>query len=74
MIGLSDKATRTRIGLTLTQVYIEALDHFVNEGIYMEHQEAIRDALRRRFRIHGIEPFTDKEAELEPEANAVSEN
>lgn len=64
---MSEKAARTRVSLTLTKVYVDALDQLVDVGIYMEHQAAIRDALRRLFRHHGIEPFTDKEAELEPE-------
>lgn len=52
-----DNTDRIRIGLTLTKVYVNALDQLVNEGIYLEHQVAIRDALRRLFRHHGIEPF-----------------
>ena len=52
-----ESTDRTRIGLTLTRVYLEALDHLVDEGIYMEHQAAIRDALRFLFRYHGIESF-----------------
>jgi len=70
---LSDKADRTRIGLTLTQVYIDTLDQLVDLGLYIDHQAAIRDALRRLFQYHGLEPFTDKEAEVEPEADAPSE-
>jgi len=54
---LVDNTARIRIGLTLTSVYVEALDYLVNEGIYMEYQVAIRDALRLLFRLHGIEPF-----------------
>ena len=70
---MSDKADRTRIGLTLTQVYIDTLDQLVDLGLYIDHQAAIRDALRRLFQYHGLEPFTDKEAEVEPEADAPSE-
>jgi len=62
---MSDKAARTRITLTLTTVYVEALDHLVEEGLYMEYQAAIRDALRHLFRFHGIESFSDKGTELE---------
>ncbi len=62
---MSDKGARTRISLTLTKVYVEALDRLVDGGIYLEHQAAIRAALRRLFQFHGIEPFTDKGAELE---------
>ena len=64
---VSDKAARTRISLTLTKVYVEALDQLVEEGIYLEYQGAIRAALRLLFQFHGIEPFTDKGAELETE-------
>ncbi len=64
---MSDKSDRKRIGLTLTKVYVDALDQLVEEGLYMEHQEAIRAALRRLFQFYGLEPFTDKGAELEPE-------
>lgn len=64
---MSDKADRTRISVTLTVPYLEALDHLVEEGLYIDHQDALRDALRSLFRFHGIEPFTDKGAELEEE-------
>ncbi len=67
---MSDKAARTRISLTLTKVYVEALDQLVDEGFYLEPQAAVRDALRRLFQFYGIEPFTDKGAE--PEAAAPS--
>ena len=70
---MSDKSDRTRIGLTLTQAYIETLDQLVEMGLYIDYQAAIRDALRRLFQFHGLEPFTDKEAEVEPEAAAPSE-
>ena len=70
---MADKSDRTRIGLTLTQVYIETLDQLVEMGLYIDHQAAIRDALRRLFQFHGLEPFTDKEADAEPEAAAPSE-
>ncbi len=48
---------KKRVSLTLTRVYVEALDHLVEKGIYLEYQVAIRDALRRLFQFHGIEPF-----------------
>ncbi|GAI00350.1 unnamed protein product, partial [marine sediment metagenome] len=68
MIGLSDKAARTRLALHLTKVYIDALDYLVAEGIYMERTAVIRGALRRLFRHHGIESFSK-----ESEADAPSE-
>jgi len=51
--------------VTLTVPYLEALDRLVEEGLYIDHQDALRDALRSLFRFQGIEPFTDKGAELE---------
>ncbi len=63
---MSNKAAKKRISLTLTTVYQEALDQLVDEGIYLEHQVAIRDALRLLFRHHGIAPFAVKEVEIEP--------
>ena len=52
-----DNTTKIRIGVTLTKVYVDALDSLVEKGIYLEYQVAIRDALRRLFRHHGLEPF-----------------
>ena len=52
-----DKITKRRYSLTLTRVYVDALDQLVAEGIYLEHQVAIRDAMRLLFRFHKIEPF-----------------
>ncbi len=51
------KKVKRRFSLTLTKVYVEALDRLVDEGIYLEHQVAIRAALRLLFRVHRIEPF-----------------
>lgn len=64
-LTVADKVVKKRIGLTLTRVYVEALDKLVEDGIYMEHQAAIRTALRLLFQFHGIEPFSEKVAELE---------
>lgn len=51
------KNVKRRLTLTLTKAYVEALDRLVVEGMYMEHQVAIRAALRLLFRLHRIEPF-----------------
>jgi len=51
------KKVKRRLSLTLTRVYVESLDRLVSEGIYLEHQVAIRAALRLLFRVHRIEPF-----------------
>jgi len=62
---LTEKVDKKRISVTLTSVFVDALDQLVEAGIYMEQQAAIRDALRRLFQFHGIEPFGEKGAELE---------
>lgn len=54
---------RRRVYLTLTQPYLDALDYLVEEGIYLNIQEAIRDSLRITFRAQGIPPFYPQEAE-----------
>ena len=59
MVSDNDKK---RYSVTLTNAYIGALDGLIEVGIYMDHQDAIRDALRRLFQYHGIEPFSEKEA------------
>ena len=61
---------KKRICVTLTEPYLDALDQLVEEGIYMDHQAAIREALRRLFRHHKIEPFY---SELVEEAEKVQE-
>jgi len=52
---------KKRFSVTLTNAYVSALDQMVEEGIYLDHQAAIRDALRRLFQYHGIKPFSEKE-------------
>ncbi len=62
---VAEKAVKRRISLTLTKSYVDALDCLVEEGIYLEHQVAIRAAMRLLFQFHGIEPFAEKLAEPE---------
>jgi len=57
VVQLSDDLVKTRFGVTLTRPYLKALNCLVNKGIYMDHQDGIRDALRRLFQYHGIKPF-----------------
>jgi len=57
---LVDNTDKRRLTLTLTRVYVEALNYLVDEGLYMEQQDAIRTALRLLFRHHGLEPFRSK--------------
>jgi len=58
---MSDEANRKRIGLSLTPAYLEALKQLVEKGLYMEPQDAIRDAMRHLFQFHGIESFSEKD-------------
>jgi len=62
---LVDNEDKRRFSVTLTTPYIKALNQLVEEGLYMDHQDAIRHALRRLFQYHGIEPFY-KEPEAAP--------
>ena len=57
---MSDKAVKKRFSVTLTTAYVEALDDLVEKGLYMDHQDGIRGALRRLFRHHGIDPFSSQ--------------
>ena len=61
--------TKKRFSVTLTGPYIDALNRLVEEGLYIDHQDAIRDALRRLFHYHGIKPFSEKvkEADASPQ-------
>ncbi len=55
---MSDETAKKRIFLTLTKIYVDALDQLVERGIYLGHNVAIRDALRHLFTRHKIEPFS----------------
>ena len=41
--------------MTLTGPFAERLSRLVDEGLYIDNQDAIRDALRRLFKAHGME-------------------
>jgi len=58
----------SKLDVTMTQDYIDALDRLVEEGIYLDRGEIIRDALRGLLRKHGIEPFCDEVAEKKEES------
>ena len=65
---MSDKVVKSRISVTMTETYIDALDHLVEKGLYLNRGEAVLEALRNFFRRYGIEPFAAKGAELETDA------
>ena len=48
---------KKRYSLTLTKPDIEALNRLVESGLYMDHQDGMRQGLRRLFRFHGVEPL-----------------
>ena len=52
---------KTCITVTLTEVYLDALDRLVEKGVYVSQQSAIRDALRYLLRFQRMEPFSQKE-------------
>lgn len=56
-----NEANRKRFSVTLTPPHWGDLDRYVEEGLYIDHQTAIREALRRLSRFHGFETFSDKE-------------
>jgi len=62
---LSEKVEKIRLSVTMTRVYLDALDRLVEEGIYLGRGEAILEALRGLFRGYGVEPFATKVAEPE---------
>lgn len=64
---MSDKA-KTRISVTMTKPYLEALDRLVEEGIYLSKGAIILDALRVFLRQRGIEPFAGPSEEQVEEA------
>ena len=53
---------RTRVSVTMTQAYVDALDHLVEEGIYLTKGEFILESVRNNLKIYGIKPFA-KETE-----------
>ncbi len=56
---------KEKLTLVLTKIYIDALAQLVEEGVYIERQVAIRDALRHLFVSHKIPPFYTEAEEAE---------
>ena len=48
---------KTRVSVTMTTPYVEALDSLVKDGLYLNRGEAILEALRIFLRNEKIEPF-----------------
>jgi len=51
------KVKKTRVNVTLTKPYLDALDHLVEKGIYLSKGEVVLEGLRLIFRHHGLDPF-----------------
>ena len=56
---MSNKPDKTHVSLNLTGVYVEALDRLIEEGLYVDRQEIIKDALRRIFRHYEMKSFVE---------------
>ena len=56
-------ANKKRYSVTLTEIYIARMDRLVEEGVYLDHQDAIRVALRSLFQHHGMEPLYKEQFE-----------
>jgi len=54
---LQDRADKTRVSVTMTELYVNALDRLVEKGLYLGRGDIILEALRLLFRSYGIEPF-----------------
>lgn len=51
---------KTRISVTLTRPYLDALDHLVAEGVYLSRGEAVLEGLRKwQVRSH-VHSYTDR--------------
>jgi len=59
----------SKLDVTMTQAYIDALDRLVEEGLYLDRGEIILEALRVLLREHGIEPFYTEVAEEKRESS-----
>lgn len=49
--------SKTRVSVTMTKPYLNALDRLVEEGIYLTRGDAVLEALRIFLSEKGIEPF-----------------
>jgi len=58
---------KSRVSVTLTRPYLDALDHLVEEGIYLSKGEVVLEGLRLIFRRHGLGPFRLHEWPFEEE-------
>ena len=62
-MGTTVSVNKKRFSVTLTDIYIERLELLVENGVYLDVQDAIRDGLRRLFFFHGMEPLYKEQIE-----------
>lgn len=48
---------KSRNNVTLTKIYTDALNELVEIGMYVDRQDAMREALRDLFKKHDMHPF-----------------
>ena len=60
---MSEKSVRTRVNVTLTKIYVDAMNHLIAEGLYLGRGEIFLAALKLLFRQHGIEAFRTESIE-----------
>ena len=53
----TERIYKKRVGVTFTKSYLECMEYLVDKGIYVDYQDAIRDALRILFRLYDLETF-----------------
>lgn len=52
-----DKGEKVRLSVTFARATLDTFDYLVDEGRYLDHQDAIRDAVRIFFRLWGLKPW-----------------
>lgn len=57
------KESKHKFSFTIPVPMLEALDSLVEDGIYLNRDEAIREALRILFREKGMKPFSPEAKE-----------
>jgi Arc/MetJ-type ribon-helix-helix transcriptional regulator len=66
---VSDGNKRERITIRLTKRYLDLLNLLIERGVYNSRNEAIRDALRIMYEVHGLKVSPEKKAAFESKAS-----
>ena len=61
-----ERTKKTRVSVTLTGTYLDAIDRLVEAGVYLNRSHVFNDALRRVFRLYNIRQFEFLEEAEEP--------